>query len=128
VSISIDLAPLTACVLGAGSWGTALAWLLGEQRRRVRLWCRDAERAIAIQKGRVNDRYLPGVELPPAVTVDASLVAALEDAAFVIAAVPTSALRAVLTAAAPYLGKGTIVLIAAKGLERETGLRVSEVG
>jgi glycerol-3-phosphate dehydrogenase (NAD(P)+) len=123
----LALSPLSFAVLGAGSWGTALAWLLGRGRRTVHLWCRDPERAIAIQRERVNARYLPGVILPPSVLVDASLVSAAEEAALVVVAVPVAALRAVLAALAPCLGPGTALLIAAKGLEEATGLRVSEV-
>jgi glycerol-3-phosphate dehydrogenase (NAD(P)+) len=119
--------PLSFAVLGAGNWGTALAWLLGQGGRPVRLWCRDPERAIALQKERVNARYLPGVTLPPPVVVDASLVAAAQEAVLVVVAVPVAALREVLAALAPALGRGTALLFAAKGLEQETGLRVSEV-
>jgi glycerol-3-phosphate dehydrogenase (NAD(P)+) len=114
-------------VLGAGSWGTALAWLLGHGGRSVHLWCRDAAAAIALQRDRVNARYLPDVTLPSSVIVDASLVAAAEEAALVVVAVPVAALREVLAALGPCLGPGTALLIAAKGLEQESGLRVSEV-
>src|SRR5262249_45391063 len=114
-------------VLGGGSWGTALAWLLGESGRPVCLWCRDGEQAERAQAERVNRRYLPGVTLPLSVTVLASLSDALAEATLVVLAIPTSALRAVLAAAAPHLREDAALLIAAKGLERETGLRVSEV-
>jgi glycerol-3-phosphate dehydrogenase (NAD(P)+) len=114
-------------VLGGGSWGTALAWLLGESGRPVCLWCRDGGQAERAQAERVNRRYLPDVTLPPSVTVLASLPDALAAATLVVVAVPTAALRAVLAAAAPHLREDAALLIAAKGLERETGLRVSEV-
>jgi glycerol-3-phosphate dehydrogenase (NAD(P)+) len=114
-------------VLGAGSWGTALAWLLGVIGRPVRLWCRDDRLAERMQADRVNARYLPDVTLPPPVTVLASLPEALAEATLVLLAVPAAALRPVLAAAAPHLRDGAALLIAAKGLERETGLRVSEV-
>src|SRR5689334_3659756 len=56
-------------VLGAGSWGTSLAWLLGRKAPAVTLWCRDAVRAAEIQAARCNPRYLPGVTLPDTVRV-----------------------------------------------------------
>lgn len=123
----MKLSLLTFAVLGAGSWGTALAWLLGQSGRRVFLWCRDAARAAEIQQRRVNVRYLPDLMLPPSVTVDASLVAAVQEAGLVVVAVPVAAVRDLLEAIAPCLGRGTVLLLAAKGLEEPTGLRPSQV-
>jgi glycerol-3-phosphate dehydrogenase (NAD(P)+) len=120
------MSPLTFAVLGAGSWGTALAWLLGQSGRNVRLWCRDAARAASIQERRVNERYLPGVILPHSVLVDASLVGCVEEAGLIVVAVPVGATRAVL-AALPSPSSATLLLLAAKGLEESSGRRVSEV-
>lgn len=115
------------CVLGGGSWGTALAWLLAGKALPVRLWCRDPEHASAITAARENARYLPGLALPESLTATSSLEEALGPARAVVLAVPTGALRETLRAAVPYFGPDAGVLIAAKGLERSTGKRVSEV-
>jgi len=114
-------------VLGAGSWGTALAWLLGEQGLPVRLWMRDPARAAEMAASRENSVYLPGLLLPPSVAPTADLSAALADASVTVIAVPTQAVRETLRAASGLLPPCTMLAIAAKGLERGTGRRLSEV-
>ncbi len=119
----------TAAVLGAGSWGTALALLLasGEGAGPVRLWDRTPAQIDALNADRENRRYLPGHPLPDAVRPMADLDDAVTGASFVVAAVPTGAVRAVLSLAAPHLAPGGALVLAAKGLEAETGLLPSEV-
>ncbi|MEO8078421.1 MAG: 2-dehydropantoate 2-reductase N-terminal domain-containing protein, partial [Acidobacteriota bacterium] len=114
-------------VLGAGSWGTALAVHLGREGRTVRLWARDPQLVQAMTVTRLNARYLPDVILPPTVSPLASLGEALHDASFVIVAVPSHGLRAVVRDAARLIAPGAIVVSAAKGLEVETLARMSEV-
>jgi glycerol-3-phosphate dehydrogenase (NAD(P)+) len=114
-------------VLGAGSWGTALSVHLAREGRTVRLWARDAHLAAQASVARGNPRYLPGVLLPPGVSPTSSLAAALEGAAFVIVAVPSHGVRAVVRAAAPFIAPHAIVVSATKGLEVETHARMSEV-
>jgi glycerol-3-phosphate dehydrogenase (NAD(P)+) len=116
-----------AAVLGAGSWGTALAGHLGGAGHAVALWARDAALAGQLQAQRVNATYLPDVELPANVAVTASLADALEGARFVIVAVPSHGLRAIARAAAPALAPGTILVSATKGIEVESLERMSEV-
>ncbi|MBM3457616.1 MAG: NAD(P)-dependent glycerol-3-phosphate dehydrogenase [Armatimonadetes bacterium] len=114
-------------VVGGGSWGTALAWLLGSQGTPVRLWVRDPGQAAALACSRENTRYLPGVPLPASVEPTSDPVRALDGAAVLVLAVPTSAIREALRrfrSAVPTLPG---MLIAAKGLERDTGRRLSEV-
>jgi glycerol-3-phosphate dehydrogenase (NAD(P)+) len=117
----------SVAVLGAGSWGTALAWLLGESGREVRLWCRDPEAAARIHTARRNERYLPGLPLPPSVRITADLDAALAGVDLAVVAVPTAAVRETLRRARDLLPGKAGVALAAKGLERETGKRLSEV-
>ena len=119
--------PGAVAVLGGGSWGTALAWLLALNGHPVRLWLRDPAAAAAMAASRCNQRYLPDLSLPPAIHPTADLPGALSDADAVVVAVPTGAVRDTLTAAASDLPRGAPLLLAAKGLERETGLRLSEV-
>ncbi|WP_419166494.1 NAD(P)H-dependent glycerol-3-phosphate dehydrogenase [Candidatus Palauibacter sp.] len=113
-------------VLGAGSWGTALADVLVRNGHEVRLWARDEAHAAAIREAGVNERYLPGIELarPHAITSD--LEAALGGARFVVSVCPSHAVREVLTRAAPHL-EDQILISAAKGIEVGTHRRMSEV-
>ncbi|MCX7686397.1 MAG: NAD(P)-dependent glycerol-3-phosphate dehydrogenase [Fimbriimonadales bacterium] len=110
-------------VIGAGSWGTALAYLLGQKGVPVWLWGRDPERIQALQREHVNRRYLPEVVLPDTVTSTADLHALTACEAWVLA-VPSGAVRSVLNRL-PY--GASLCIIAAKGLEPDTGKRMSEV-
>jgi glycerol-3-phosphate dehydrogenase (NAD(P)+) len=114
-------------VLGAGSWGTALAVLLAASRHNVWLWGRDAALVAALQAQRENARYLPGILLPTAVTPTDDLGAALADVECVVFAVPSGAMRTVTREVAPHIGPEALLLSAAKGLEEGTGLRMSQV-
>jgi glycerol-3-phosphate dehydrogenase (NAD(P)+) len=101
-------------VIGAGAWGTALAIQADRAGQSVMLWARDAARAALMAQSRANERLLPGVPLPPGITVTANATQALQDAALILLVVPAQALRPVLqslpTLSAP-------VLICAKGVE-----------
>jgi glycerol-3-phosphate dehydrogenase (NAD(P)+) len=114
-------------VLGAGSWGTALSIHLARAGHRVCLWARDPELADVMRAESANTRYLPGIPFPADVTPTGSLSAALEDARFVVIAVPSHGLRAVVRAAEPMIPSGTVVVSAAKGLEVRSLARMSEV-
>ncbi len=124
--MSADL-PRRAAVLGAGSWGTALAIHLGGSGRDVALWARDAALAAELAVVRSNPRYLHGVDLPRSVTPTASLDEALAGVRFVILAVPSHGLRAVVRAATPKLPPDVVLVSATKGLEADTLQRMSEV-
>ncbi len=114
-------------MLGAGSWGTALAAHLAASSRDVTLWARDAQLAAQMTAGRANPRYLPGVALGPSIRITASLSEALDGAELVLLAVPSHGLRAVIRDAAPALPPGVVLVSATKGLETETLARMSEV-
>lgn len=113
-------------MLGAGSWGTALAVHLGRSDHDVRLWARDKALAEEMRGRRANPRYLEGVTLPDAVTPTASLDC-VAGAEFVILAVPSHGLRAVMREVAPAVTPGTILISAAKGIDPESLQRMSEV-
>jgi glycerol-3-phosphate dehydrogenase (NAD(P)+) len=108
-------------VLGAGSWGTALAVQFARGGRPVRLWGRDAARLADMRRRRCNTRYLDGVEFPPSLEVEARLPAALAGAREVLVVVPSHAFRALLGELAPHLGSDMHVAWATKGFELETG-------
>jgi len=114
-------------VLGAGSWGTALAALLAANGHSVRLWGRDIALVRSLQERRENTRYLPGIPLPEGVFPTTDLEEALEETQVAVLAVPSSATREVAQAAAAALTSDILLLSAAKGLEDPTGLRVSQV-
>jgi glycerol-3-phosphate dehydrogenase (NAD(P)+) len=108
-------------VLGAGSWGTALAVQFARGGRPVRLWGRNAARLADMAQHRCNARYLDGVEFPPSLEVEARLPAALAGARDVLIVVPGHAFRALLGELAPHLGSEPHVAWATKGFELETG-------
>jgi glycerol-3-phosphate dehydrogenase (NAD(P)+) len=114
-------------ILGAGSWGTALAVHAAREGREVRLWARDEAVVDAIGRTRRNPRYLSDVSLPDDVRATSSLDAALSGADFVVVAVPTHAVRGVMRAAAPILERRAVLVSAAKGLETESLQRMSQV-
>jgi len=114
-------------VLGAGSWGTALAIHLARAGHDVRLWARDASVVDDLTSARVNALYLPGAPLPAGIEPTASLASAVDGAGFIVGAVPSHGLRAVIRAAAPNFAAGAILVSATKGIETGTLQRMSEV-
>jgi glycerol-3-phosphate dehydrogenase (NAD(P)+) len=114
-------------VLGSGSWGTALAVHLAHTGHDVRLWARDGALASAMASTRENLTYLPGIALPDAIAPTTDLVVALEDAQFVVVAVPSHGVRAVARAASTHLPRACIIVSATKGLEEGSVLRMSQV-
>jgi glycerol-3-phosphate dehydrogenase (NAD(P)+) len=114
-------------VLGAGSWGTALAVHLGRSGHHVMLWGRDATLVEQIRARGENATYLPGAVLPGSVHAVPALRTALDGAQFVIVAVPSHGLRAVVREARPFIPADAILVSATKGLETPTLDRMSEV-
>lgn len=114
-----------AAVYGAGSWGSALAVVLAQAKRRVALIGRRAEEMELMAEQRENTRYLPGVVLPPEVlpTTDLSCL----NADLVVLSVPSQSIRQAARLIKPYLKPGCIVVNTAKGLEEGSHLRLSEV-
>lgn len=107
-------------VLGAGAFGTAMA-LAASDRHEVTLWLRDAQQADTLNRSRVNERYLPGHPLPPAVRVScAPLGAWVAEQDLLVVATPMAALRGVLQAIAPWC-TGRPVAWLCKGFEHSTG-------
>jgi glycerol-3-phosphate dehydrogenase (NAD(P)+) len=107
-------------VLGAGSWGTALAIQFARGGRPVRLWGRDRAALAAMAVSRCNERYLASASFPASLHVEPELPAALAGARDVLVVVPSPALRAVLSALAPLLDGAMHVAWATKGFELET--------
>ena len=114
-------------VLGAGSWGTALAVHLGRLGHDVRLWARDEALAREMTGRRANAVYLPDVRFPPRMRVTHDIAEALDQAEVVVMAAPSHGTRDIARLAAPFVPRGAIVVSATKGLEQHTLYRVSEI-
>lgn len=114
-------------VLGAGSFGTALAIHLARRGASVRLWGRDAAQMAEIQQQRENARYLPDCPLPAKLLADADLAAAVADSDDLLLATPSHALRGMLSTLQPLLKAGQGLAIACKGLEPDSGKLIHEV-
>lgn len=114
-------------VLGAGSWGTALAILIAENGFRTLLWGRDAARQAQLAHERENTRYLPGARFPENLLIREDLLETVEAAAHVLVAAPSHAFRATLEAIKDRLAPDAVVAWASKGLEPATGRLLSQV-
>ena len=114
-------------MLGAGSWGTALALHLGRVGRDVTLWARDAALVDELAGSRINSRYLPELPLPDAVRPTDDLDDAVAGAGAIVFAVPSHAMRPVVRQVLHSLQPHSILIGAAKGLETGTLARMSQV-
>src|SRR5690349_1244728 len=106
-------------VLGAGSWGTALAKHLARKGEQVRLWSRRRELTREMRERRENAAYLRGFSLPESLLVTSELGAALEGAEAVLFVVPSHGLRELARACKPLLPEGAALVSATKGIENE---------
>ncbi|GHB77279.1 glycerol-3-phosphate dehydrogenase [NAD(P)+] [Streptomyces cirratus] len=112
---------------GTGSWGTAFAMVLADAGCEVTLWGRRKELADAVNTGRSNPDYLPGVELPGNIRATTDAAEAAEGADFTVLAIPSQTLRGNLAAWAPLLAPDTVLVSLMKGIELGTAKRMSEV-
>lgn len=117
----------TVAVLGAGSWGTALASLLARNGTRTRLWARDAGMLAAMATSRRNTRYLPECELPAELGFTPDLDAALDGVDWALLAVPSEAFASQLHAVAQRLPTAAGLAWATKGFEPGTGRFLHEL-
>jgi len=119
--------PSDIAILGAGSWGTALAVHLARIGHAVRIWSIEAPIIAEMRERRANTVYLPDVALPDAVAPTTAIEEALDGIGVVVAVVPSHAMRGVARAARPFLEPGATLVSAAKGLELDTLERMSQV-
>lgn len=117
---------MRVAVLGGGSWGTTLASLLAADNDTT-LWSREAEVVAEIEQERHNSRYLPGVDLSPALRATTDPGIALRGAELVLIAVPSKYLRSVVGTAKPFVPRTADLISVAKGIEAGSGLRMTEV-
>ena len=114
-------------VLGAGSWGTALAIHCARVGHSVTLWGRDPGLIEEISRTRENVQYLPAIEIDERIFTTSSIDEALADARLIIAAVPSHGMRHVLRSAAPFFRRDAVIVSATKGLETDSLDRMSQV-
>lgn len=116
----------SAAVIGGGAWGTALAGLIAGKGVDTVLWALEPETAAAINERQVNETYLPGVRLPPALRATADLRAVGGRDAYLFVA-PAQHARVVLAQLKAVAPPATPLLLCSKGIERSTGLMLTEV-
>ena len=114
-------------VIGAGSWGTALTVMAARAGHDLRLWSRNDAVVTSINEQHVNSRYLSATSIPDEVIATGEIETALHDASMVLLAVPSHAARETLTAMSAHLREDAIIVNVAKGIEIESGKRISEI-
>jgi glycerol-3-phosphate dehydrogenase (NAD(P)+) len=115
-------------IIGAGAWGTALAMALARKGgNTIRLWANEPDVVESIRTRRINERFLPGFEIPSSVEPTHELDAVLAGAGIVVSVMPSQHCRALFERMAPALDPQTLIVSCTKGLENETLLRMSEV-
>lgn len=114
-------------IIGAGSWGTAMAAMLGEKHSNVWLWIRSKILSETIHQTRINEGYLPGITIPSNVTCSSDLEKVTSGAAVIIIATPSHAMRETAERLSAIVSPETIIVSAAKGFESNSLLRMSQV-
>lgn len=118
---------MKVAVIGAGSWGTAVAWLLGEKDYDVTLWAREADIAAGINTEGRNPMFLTDVQLAPGVRSTHEIGEAVEDATAVVVVTPSHGVRGVAEAMSEYLPTSVPVINLAKGVEQNTLMRMTQI-
>lgn len=114
-------------VIGAGSWGTTLADLLAKKGHDVTLWAYEAELVKEMEDTRVNQVFLPGITLSPRLRFTNSLQEAASSKEMVLFVSPTQVFRGVLKGVMPFLSEETLLVNAAKGIELDTLMTISQI-
>ncbi len=117
----------TLSILGGGSWGTALAIALSPRFESLRLWVFERDLAECMLASRENDVYLPGLRLPPNVQIVSDLATVIDGARIVLCVVPSRYSRSLYRSVLPHLDASMVFVIATKGIENVTLLRMSQV-
>ena len=118
---------MKACVIGAGSWGTAMAVHLASLGKNVTVWNKFEDEIERIKKAGENEKYLPGIKIPENVSFTTDMGEATADAELIIFALPSPLVRVVAKDLSEYVSKGQIIVNLSKGLEKGSLKRLSEV-
>lgn len=118
---------MNVAVIGAGSWGTAMAGMLASKHNHVTLWARSATLAAKINSQHKNSSYLKDVTLPDTLQCTSDLEKAVHNAQLIIIATPSYAVRTTAEALSKLVSQASIIITAAKGLELGSFKRMSEV-
>ncbi len=113
-------------VVGAGSWGTALAVLLHQNGHLVTLWSKESDVIETLIADRVNRKYLPGVDVPEGIKIESNLDETVREQDGLVIGVPSHAVRSVI-GQFEELAASTIIISLAKGIENDTLLRSSQI-
>lgn len=114
-------------VLGAGSWGTALALVLAENGHQTLVWTHREEQANEINAKHTNQKYLPNIQLPEALVATSKLEEAILHSDIIVVAVPTKAIREVCSTMEPFLRNKKLFVHVSKGIEPDSLMRISEI-
>lgn len=114
-------------VLGAGSWGTALALLLADNGHEVTLWSTTEKNASLLREKRENVSKLPGVEIPESIEITSNLEEALKERDIVVLATASPYIRSMSQRIAPFIKKGQILVNVAKGVEADTLMTMGDI-
>ena len=114
-------------VIGAGSYGTALAICIARNKHKTLLWARDEAQINSMQQSRENSRYLPGIKFPESLDLESDLEKAVRQSKNILLVVPSHAFGDMLAQIKPFLQEGASVAWATKGLEPETGRLLQDV-
>lgn len=117
----------TISVIGAGSWGTALAIVLADNNHNVKVWARREDLANEINQNHTNEKYLPGITLPTALQATTSLAECVDGTDAILLVTPTKALREVLPELKGLLKDPVSIIHASKGIEPGSLMRISQV-
>jgi glycerol-3-phosphate dehydrogenase (NAD(P)+) len=118
---------MRAAVMGMGSWGTAFGMVLADAGNDVVLWGRDADAVALVNSEHRNQRFHPGIDLPVTLSATARAADAVGEAELVVLAVPAQTLRENLTQWGATVPRDALLASLMKGLERDSGLRMSQV-
>ena len=115
------------CVLGAGSYGTALAICLARNGHKTLLWGRGDDHIKQMKQSLSNEKYLPGIQFPPTLEVESDLAIAVKSSRNILVVVPSHAFGDMLTQIKPWLKKDARIAWATKGLDHKTGRLLQDV-
>ncbi len=115
------------CVLGAGSWSSALAKVLVDNGHKLVIWARRSEQCDEINQKHTNQKYLKNINLSEKIEASTDIEYAIKDAEIIVLGVPSQQIRSICKKIKPYISDKQLLVNVAKGIENKTGKRISEI-